>query len=61
LLAFILDFWWLLQELTTSVDSIGFTQPETLAENGRQVLGDATNKLRVDDEWDVIDKAVQAN
>ena len=56
-----LDFWWLPQEVTASFKRIGIAQLETPTESVRQTLTNATDELRVDDQWDVVDKAVQRN
>ena len=56
-----LNFLWLTQELMASIGGIGIVQPKTLAESRFEALANATDELRVDDQWDVIDKAVQTN
>jgi hypothetical protein len=60
-LALSLDLEWLSQEFATAFHSIGFTQSETLAKDESQVLTNPLDKLRVDYEWHIVDKAMQRN
>ena len=59
MVALLLDFQRLPQEFPTTFGSIGLAETETLAESGRQVLGNPTDELCVDNKRDVVDKPVQ--
>ena len=56
-----LNFWWLPQELIASLGGIGLIQPETLTESRFEVFANATDELRVNDKWNIVDKTVQTH
>jgi len=56
-----LNFLWLPQKLIASLYSIGLVQPETLTESCSEAFANATDELRVNDKWNVVDEAVQTN
>jgi hypothetical protein len=56
-----LDFLWLPQKVTTPFHGYGVAQAETLAESDCQALANATDELRIDDEWDIVHESVQRN
>ena len=60
-LALYLNFLWLPQKLMAPLGGIGLVQPETLTESSSEAFANATDELRVNDKWNVVDKAVQTN
>jgi len=48
----------LLQIVTTALNSTGIIEPKTPAENGCKTLINSLDELRVDNEWDIVNKAM---